>query len=206
MDSGQRSASFQCGIQGAALNQNLSFRQLGVFLLRADRLVLALTLAVIVASYFGYTLYIGATETREELASLEGRFTVVDDDLAYLEANDETASLQERLDAERAKPQPQALPSQAAVREFSNALFGYAAAQGLSFTTFDKIETSVSIGDTAYSSLRHSLEAQGTGEAQTGLLQLISEFPTAKVLDLAFTRAGNPAEWHMRLEMDVFYR
>ncbi len=188
------------------MNRNLSFRQLGVFLLGADKLVLALIIAVLITGYFGYTKYVGATETREELSSLEGRFKVVDDDLAYLEANDETASLQARLDAERAKPQPQALPSQAAVGEFSNALFGYAAAQGLSFTTFDKTDTSVSIGDTAYPSLRHSLEAQGTGEAQTGLLQLIGEFPTAKVLDLVFTRAGNPAEWHMRLEMDVFYR
>lgn len=188
------------------MNQNLSFRQLGVFLLRSDRLVLALAIAVLAAGYFGYTLYLGATESRDELSSLEGRFAVVDDDLAYLEANDETASLQERLDAELAKPAPQALPSQAAVGEFSSALFGYAAAQGLSFTTFDKVDTSVSIGDTAYPSLRHSLEAQGTGEAQTGLLQLISQFPTAKVLDLVFTRSGNPTEWHMRLELDVFYR
>ena len=85
-------------------------------------------------------------------------------------------------------------------------MFGYAASQGLSFTTFDKLDTSVSIGETAYPSLRHSLEAQGTGEAHIGLLQLISELPTAKVLDLVFTRSGNPAEWHMRLEMDVFYR
>ncbi len=162
-----------------------------------------LSIAVLAAGYFGYTKYIGASEAREELATLEGRFTVVDDDLAYLEANDETASLQARLNSERAKPQPQALPSQAAVGEFSNTLLAF---QGLAFPTFDKIGTSVSIGDTAYPSLRHSLEAQGTGEAHTGLLVLISEFPTAKVLDLVFTRAGNPAEWHMRLEMDVFYR
>ena len=185
------------------MNQNLSFRQLGVFLLGADRLVLALIIAVLITGYFGYTKYVGATETREELSSLEARFTVVDDDLAYLEANDDTASLQARLDAERAKPQTQALPSQAAVGEFSNALF---ASQGLAFPTFDKTDTSVSIGDTAYPSLRHSLESQGTGEAQTGLLQLIGEFRTAKVLDLVFTRAGDPTEWHMRLEMDVFYR
>ena len=146
------------------------------------------------------------SNTREELSSLEGRFKVLEDDLAYLEANDETDSLQARLAVERAKPQPQALPSQVDVQDFSNALFGYAATQGLSFSTFDKVDTSVSIGDTSYPSLRHSLEAQGTGAAQTGLLQLISEFPTAKVLDLVFTRAGNPAEWHMRLELDVFYR
>ena len=168
--------------------------------------MLALTLAVLVTSYFGYTEYVGVTETREELSSLEGRFKVLEDDLAYLEANDETDSLQARLAVERAKPQPQALPSQVDVQDFSNALFGYAATQGLSFSTFDKVDTSVSIGDTSYPSLRHSLEAQGTGAAQTGLLQLISEFPTAKVLDLVFTRAGNPAEWHMRLELDVFYR
>ena len=185
------------------MSKHLSLRQLGVILLRGDRLVLALTLAVLVTGYFGYTEYVGATETREELSSLQGRVKVVDDDLAYFEANDETASLQARLDSERAKPQPQSLPSQAAVREFSNSLLGY---QGLSFNTFDKVDTSVSIGETAYPSFRHSLEAQGSGEAQTGLLQLISEFPTAKVLDLVFTRAGNPAEWHMRLEMDVFYR
>jgi hypothetical protein len=168
--------------------------------------VLGLAIAVLALGYFGYTQYLVATESRDELASLDGRFTVVDDDLAYLEANDETTSLQQRLDRELAKPAPQALPSQAAVGEFSNALFGYAAVQGLSFTTFDKIDTSVSIGDTAYPSLRHSLEAQGTGQAQTGLLQLISQFPTAKVLDLVFTRSGNPTEWHMRLELDVFYR
>ena len=188
------------------MNQNLSFRQLGVFLLGADRMVLALIIAVLITGYFGYTKYVGASEASEELVSLEGRFTVVDDDLAYLEANDETTSLQARLDAERAKPQPQTIPSLAAVGEFSNALVEYAAAQGLSFTTFDKTDTPVSIGDAAYQSLHHSLEAQGTGEAQTGLLQLISEFPTAKIQDLVFTRAGNPAEWHMRLEMDVFYR
>ena len=185
------------------MNQSLSFRQIGVFLLRADRLVLALTLAVLVTGYFGYTKYVAATETREELSSLESRFKVVDDDLAYFEANDETASLQARLAEERAKPQARSLPSQAAVSEFSSELFGY---QGLSFSTFDKSDTSVSIGDTAYPSLRHSVEAQGTGEAHTGLLQLISAAPTAKVTDLVFTRSGNPTEWHMRLELDVFYR
>jgi hypothetical protein len=188
------------------MNQNLSIRQLGLFLAHADRLVLALVIAVLAAGGYGYTQYVEATESKDELASLEGRFTVVDDDLAYLEANDETTSLQARLNTERAKPQPQALPSPAAVGEFSSALLRFGAEQGLSFPTFDKIDTSVSIGDTAYPSLRHSVETQGTGEAQTGLLQLISDFPTAKVLDLVFTRAGNPSEWHMRLEMDVFYR
>ena len=68
------------------MNQNLSFKQLGAFLLHADRLVLGLAIAVLALGYFGYNQYLAATESRDELASLEGRFTVVDDDLAYLEA------------------------------------------------------------------------------------------------------------------------
>ena len=88
------------------MNQNLSLRQLGLLLAHADRLVLALVIAVLAAGYYGYTQYVAATESKEELVSLEGRFTVVDDDLAYLEANDETALLQARLNTERAEPQP----------------------------------------------------------------------------------------------------
>lgn len=208
----------------------MTFSQVRAWLIQADRLTLILVLCVLLSAFIGWSLYRGTpdfpglpqrqgtpdlpglpqrqglTELREELAAMKSRLKVVNDDLAYLEANDETASLQATLNEELAKPKPQALPSQAAVGEFSNTLFEYAASQGLSFTTFDKIDTSVSIGDTAYSSLRHSLEAQGTGQAQTGLLQLISEFQTAKVLDLVFTRSGDPTEWYMRLELDVYYR
>ena len=132
---------------------------------------------------------------------------MVRDDLAYLDANDQTAALQESLKIEQGKPEPKRLPSRDGAGEFSRAMVDYAAAQELPLATFDRVDTSVAIGEKEYASVRHSLEAQGSTAALTGLLRLADEFPTAKVLELVFTRVGGaPTNWAMSLHLDIFYR
>ena len=207
MDTGKRPPGIYRRFQSAALNQRLTVPQLRTLLLRADKLSLVLSLAVAVAAYAWFTQYQALGETRGERSDLEGRFQVVRDDLAYLDANDETAALQESLEIEQAKPEPESLPSREEAGEFSRTMVDYAAIQELPLTTFDRVDTSVAVGEQEYPSFRHSLEAQGSMEALIGLLRLVDEFPTAKVLELVFNRvAGAPTDWAMSLHLDVFYR
>ena len=188
------------------MNQGITLRQLSTSLHRVDRLTLILGLVILIVAYAGFNQYKKATAAQEELSSLTGRIQVVQDDLAYFQANDETAALRQKLETERSKSPPQALPTQSAAREFSAKILSYAAEKGLPWTTFDRVDVSVPIGTKEFNSSHHSLEAQGSGDALSGLLQLVSEFPTAKVLELSFTRGSDRSQWQMTMEMDVFYR
>ena len=189
------------------MNQKITLQQLVTLLRRTDRLVLILGLVAALAAYYGYTQYREAGEARDELSSIDNRFLVVDDDLQYMRDNDETPFLQQRLEEERAKPEIQGLPSKDEAGEFSSAIVSYAASLELPLSTFERSERSVLIGETEYPAIHHSMEAQGNTAALNGLLQLVSEFPTAKVLELAITRIeGSQAQWAMEMELDVFYR
>jgi len=186
--------------------QQLTVRQLINLLRRVDRLSLILGLTIFIATYYGYTQYQLAGEMGEELDALERRFQVVQDDLAYLEANDETAALNATLEREKAQPQPLSLPTRNQAQVFRADIIAYAAAQQLTFSTFDRTETLVPVGNQEFPSLHHTLEGEGSRDALTGILQLVGEFPSAKVLDLVFSRVGGGQDrWLMAMELDVIY-
>ncbi|MCI0780006.1 MAG: hypothetical protein J4O03_02325 [Chloroflexi bacterium] len=186
--------------------QQLTIRQLINLLRRVDRLSLILGLTIFIATYYGYSQYQLAGEMGEELDALERRFQVVQDDLAYLEANDETAALNATLEREKAQPQPVSLPTRDQAQVFSADIVAYAAGQQLPLTTFDRIETLVPVGKQEFPTLHHSVQTEGSREALTGILQLIGEFPSARVLDLVFSRVGGGQDrWLMAMELDVIY-
>jgi len=188
------------------LIQRLTVRQLINLLLRVDRISLILGLTIFIASYYGYSQYQQAGVVGEELDALESRFQVVQDDLNYLEANDETAALNATLETEKAQPQPLSLPTRDQAQSFSADVVAYAAGQQLPLTTFDRTDTSVPVGDQDYPTLHHSVQAEGTRDALTGILRLIGEFPSAKVRDLVFSRVGGGEDqWLMAMELDVIY-
>ena len=189
------------------MTQQISLQQLVAFLRRADRAALILGVVAVVVAYYGYTQYRESGEARDELSSIDSRFLVVDDDLEYLRDNDETPFLRERLEEARSKPELQGLPSKEEAGEFTSAIVSYAAALELPLNTFERSENSVLIGETEYPSIHHSMETQGNTRALNGLLQLVSAFPTAKVLELAINRVeGSETLWAMDMEFDVFYR
>jgi len=189
------------------LNRQITLQQLVTLVRRADRLALILGLVAVLAAYYGYSQYREASEARDKLASIESRFQVVEDDLAYLRDNDETPFLQQNLEVERSKPELQGLPSKDEAAKFSLAIVNYAADLGLPLSTFERSEESVLIGETEFPSIHHRMEAQGDTVALIGMLQLVSEFPTAKVLDVVINRfEGSQNQWTMGLELDVFYR
>ena len=189
------------------MNQRITLQQLVALLRRADRLALILGLLAVVAAYYGFSQYREAGEARDKLASIESRFQVVEDDLVYLRDNDETPFLQQNLEVERSKPEPQSLPSKDEAAKFSSAIVSYAADLELPLSTFERSEMSMLIGETEFPSIHHSMETQGNTVALIGMLQLVSEFPTAKVLDLVINRfEDSQTEWTMGLELDVFYR
>ena len=188
------------------MNQRLTIRQLINLVLHVDRISLILGLTIFIATYYGYSQYQQAGEVGDELDALEKRFQVVEDDLAYLEANDETAALNATLDREKAQPVPLSLPTRDQAQVFSADVVAYAAGQQLPLTTFDRTETSVPVGDKEYPTIRHSVEAAGSRDALTGILQLIGEFPSAKIRDLVFSRVGGGQDqWLMVMELDVIY-
>ena len=189
------------------MNQRITPRLLITWLRRADRLALILGLIAVLAAYYGYSQYREVGKAREKLASIESRFQVVEDDLAYFRDNDETPFLHQSLEEERSKPEPQSLPTKDEAGEFSSAMVSYAAALELPLSTFERSEKSVLIGETGFPSIHHTMEAQGNTIALIGLLQLVSEFPTAKVLELEIDRVeGSQTQWTMGMELDVFYR
>ena len=188
------------------MNQSISLRSLGTLLLRADRISLLLAVIVLLAAYAGFTQYQQAGETREERTALENRYRVIEDDLAYIQINDEKPGLEQKLIEERAKPPPQSLPSRAQASDFSAAMVAYPAEQELQLTTFDRADVSVPIGSKEFPSIRHILEAEGETQVLTGMLQLVGDFPTAKITELVFTRSGGEGRWQMTLNLDVFYR
>lgn len=204
---GKRPPQIYGDFSSTTLTQDLSLRQIVTWLLRTDRLALVIGLAALVLAYVGFSQYRGAGQAEAELAALEKRFRVAEDDLAYLLANDDTPTLKQNLEAERSMPESQTLPSRSEASDFSGAIVEYAAIKGLPLTTFDRTDTSVAISGKEFPSLRHSVEAQGPGATLEGLLQLVNEFPTAKVLELNLTRVAQArSQWAMALELDVFYR
>ena len=206
MGPGQRSAFILRDIPGAALNQRLTVRQLINLLLRLDRISLILGLTIFISTYYGYSQYQQAGEMGDELDALEKRFQVVQDDLDYLEANDETAALNATLEREKAQPQPLSLPTRDQAQVFSADIVAYAAGQQLPLTTFDRTETLVPVGDKEFPTLHHSVQAEGSRDTLTGILQLVGEFPSAKVRDLVFSRVGGGQDqWLMAMELDVIY-
>ena len=189
------------------MNQRITLQQLVTLLRRADRVALILGLVAVVAAYYGFTQYREVGEARDKLSSIESRVQVVEDDLAYLRDSDEAAFLQQNLEEERSKPEPQGLPPKVEAQEFSSAIVSYAAALELPLSTFERSEVSVLISEVEYPSIRHSMEAQGHSVALIGLLQLVSEFPTAKVLELEINRVeGSQTLWTLEMVLDVFYR
>lgn len=188
------------------MNPQLSVRQLGNLLLRVDRISLILGLTIFIATYYGYSQYQQAGQMRDERDALEKRLQVLQDDLAYLEANDETAALIATLDSEKEQPEPPSLPTLDQAQVFSADVVAYAAGQQLPLTTFDRTETLVPVGDKEFPTIRHSVEAEGSTDALTGLLQLVGEFPSAQVRDLVLSRiGGGPDQWLMVMELDVIY-
>lgn len=188
------------------MNQRITLQLLVTLLRRADRVALILGIVAVAAAYYGFTQYREVGEARDKLSSIESRVQVVEDDLAFLRDSDEAPFLQQKLEVERSKPELQSLPSKEEAGEFSSAMISYAAAQDLTLGTFERSDETVLIGETEFSSIHHSMAAQGNTIALIGMLQLLSEFPTAKVLDLAINRIeGSQTQWTMGLELDVFY-
>ena len=186
--------------------QRLTVRQLINLLLRVDRISLILGLTIFIASYYGYSQYQQAGVVGEELDALERRFQVVQDDLNYLEANDETPALNATLERERAQPLPLSLPTRDQAQVFSADVVAYAAGQQLPLTTFDRTDSVIPVGNKEFPTLHHSVQAEGSRDALTGILQLIGEFPSAKVRDLVFSRVGGGQDrWLMAMELDVIY-
>ena len=188
------------------MNQRITLQQLVTLLRQGDRVARILGLAAVVVAYYGFTQYQEVGEARDRLSSIESRVQVVEDDLVYLRDSDEATFLRQNLEVERSKPEPQSLPSKEEAGEFSSDMISYAGDQELTLGTFERSDESVLIGETEFPSIHHSMEAQGNAVALIGLLQLVSEFPTAKVLDLAINRVeGSQTEWTMGFELDVFY-
>lgn len=189
------------------MSNSISFRQLVALLLRADRVVLLLGIIVLLAAYAGFNQYRDAQAVKGELDDLSTRYRVTEEDLVFLQGNDEKPGLEQKLIEERAKPPPQALPTRGAASDFSGLIVSYPAEQQLTLTTFDRIDVSVPIGSREVPAIRHSMEADGETQALTGLLALIGDFPTAKIRELVFARSGgSEPRWHMTLSLDVFYR
>jgi len=157
----QQSSDIYSYFPGAIVNQSISIRALGMLLLRADRISVILVIVVLLAAYAGFTQYEQAGVTGEERTALENRYNVIENDLAYIQINDEKPSLEQKLIEERAKPPPRSLPSRAQASDFSAAVVAYPAEQELQLTTFDRTDVSVPIGSKEFSSIRHVLEAEG---------------------------------------------
>ena len=79
-------------------------------------------------------------------------------------------------------------------------------------TGFDRVDFVTTLEETEYTAVKFTVTAVGDENRLTGMLELVSEFPTAMVRTLEFISPPARGEdapagaWEMTLNVDVIYR
>ena len=176
------------------------------------RLEVALAGLVLVLAWFAYNLYQQAQDAEENQASQDRRLSALRDDLVFFESNNDKEKLQEELRQLRSTPAPPSLPPHRVALSLGNRITEYAQNEKLPLTGFDRLDFVTTLEDTEYPAIKYTVTAVGDEKRLTGILQLLSEFPTAMVRTLEFIRPPPKGEatlagaWEMKLNVDVIYR
>ena len=172
-----------------------------------------LVVLILALGYFGYQQYQLAQEAAGNLETQERRLTALKDDLLFFESSNNQQQLEEELAQLRAIPLPQRLPGVRQALDVGREITVFAQEQGLPLTSFDRVEIKLKLGeDLEFPAQSYSIIVRGQEAGLIAMLQLLKEFPTAKVRTLEFTRPPTAAEgarerdWEMKLNLDVVYR
>ena len=146
-------------------------------------------------------------DAEEEKTVIDRNLRAARDDLFFWEDNYNLDMLQTELDELRATPLLEALPSLQDVLQFRSQMVTYAAEQDLLLNTFEFSETSTTLEQGEYSTIRFSMIANGELVDLVGSLELLGDFPTSAVQVMRLVRGFEEEDgWDMSLELDVFYR
>lgn len=207
-----RAAHIYRNIQGPMINR-LSSQKIGFQQLKSlARLEVALAVLVLALGAFAYNLYQQAQEAQANQVTQDRRLAALEDDLIFFDSNNDKEKLQEELRQLRSTPAPPALPPYRVALSLGNRITEYAQSQDLPLTGFDRIDFSTTVDETEYSAVKFTVTVVGDEEQLTGMLELLSEFPTAMVRTLEFIRplAGGEgargSAWQMTFNVDVIYR
>ena len=170
------------------------------------RLEVAVVVAVLILAYVWYTQQQQLDDARAEESSLESNLSAVLVDLRYQDPNRDLGALQEKLASLLSAEVLQPLPSREMALRLGEDVLIYAQNQQLGLSEFGTLETISVLGEQEYSAIRYLIAARGTTDSLVGVLELLRDFPTAKVQALHFVRPIEaPESWEMNLELDVFY-
>lgn len=176
------------------------------------RLEVGLAGLVLVLAVFAYNLYQEAQDAQDEKAVQEHDLSVLRDDLFYFESNNDKEKLLEELGQLTSSPAPQSLPPYRVALSLGNAITEYARSEDLPLTGFDRLDFVTILEETEYSAIKFTVTAVGDEKRLTGMLDLLSAFPTANVRTLEFIRPlavdedARAGTWQMTLNVDVIYR
>jgi len=170
------------------------------------RMEVAVVLAFLILAYVWYTQQQQLDDARAEESRLERNLSAVRVDLQFQDPNRNLGALQEKLAGLLAAEVLQPLPSREMALRFGEEVLVYAQDQQLGLPKFGRAETIGVFGEQEYSAIRYLIAARGTTDSLVGVLELLRDFPTAKVQALHFVRPiERPKSWEMNLELDVFY-
>ena len=176
------------------------------------RLEVALAGLVLVLAIFAYNLRLQVQEAEANQASQDRRLMAIRDDLIFFDSHNDRGKLQEELIQLRSTPAPPSLPPHRVALSLGNRITEYAQSQELPLTGFDRVEFVTTLDETEYSAVKFTVTAVGDEKRLTGMLELLSEFPTAMVRTLEFIRPlpadedARAGTWQMTLNVDVIYR
>lgn len=176
------------------------------------RLEVVLAVLVLAVAVFAYNLYQQAEEAKENQATQDRRLAALRDDLIFFDRNNNQDTLQEELQQLRSTPAPSSLPPYRVALSLGTMITKYAQSQELPLTGFDRVDFVTTLEEKEYSVVKFTVSAVGDEQQLTGMLELLTEFPTAMVQSLEFIRPlasganARSGSWQMTLNVDVIYR
>ncbi len=176
------------------------------------RLEVALTVLVLALATFAYHLYQQAQNAEDSRAAQDRKISTLKDDLIFFQSDNNKEKLREELRELRSTPAPPSLPSEQVALSLGSTITEYAQNQKLPLTGYDRMVFVTTLGEAEFSAVKFTVTAVGNEERLTGMLQLLSDHPTALVQTLEFIRPlvegeeARDGDWRMKLDVDVIYR
>jgi len=170
------------------------------------RIEVGILVVVLVIALIWYNQNQQVGDARDEESLMVQKINAANDDLAVFEQTNARAALEEELAQLQSEQKPVVLPTRRDALRLNDELLAYADDQQLGLPAYHRKEMTVTSAEQEFPAVRYSIVAQGSAAPLVGMLELLRDFPSAKVQLLQFVRPPEGQDiWEMSLELDVFY-
>ena len=177
-----------------------------------------LGVVMVAAAVAGAYFYQQRTGSVDELNDLVFRSIISEEDAVSMREESEArqqllaereahlATTTKQVELQESESVSQNFPSPELARELGVRMFAFAAERDLGIGQFVTTQATSTLSAIEYASLNYSLIATGTPDALIGVLDTVSEFRTAIIEKLEFTRdPEQEGRWDMALDLAVLY-